>query len=574
MTQELIRRAMALVGRVPDPAAIARDMMDARAKGGGVKRSPRLLQDQYPTSYMPNVGRQVMAEGGVPQDDGTHPAWIPTRLVTSKKAVRDANTRDIVDYQTLRSTPDVFQHNVNLVRAYPNITKKMSRIKSHDKLAEHFIEHVADNLLSLHDAVPEQIRNRSRLWYDGARKITDDWSQKYGVPDHSVAGALAALSPQKDWYQNVSLAERVLDAMKGQGGNFYRGFPADKQMENKLRSIASLNKEKYDPLWQMIRGKTLSDMDAMQDVSPEARARAKAMWIRLHDETYNEKSHPIVTPEGGFGDLVMTAKGVPAKVGWGSLGEMAKAIQAVEAADNPEFLSELMGERHKVRNFYNNILNPNSPNGDVTIDTHAVAAGLYRPLSGNSLEVSHNFKNHPGEGLPAARGTAMTGVQGLYPLYAEAYRRAAKRRDILPREMQSITWEASRGLFPDTFKTAKNNALVDDIWNGYRKGQFDQAEARRQIDEAAGGVRPPSWFVEGNGGLDGTPQNPGNAGELSGDGILRQPAEAVKSRAGGGAASGPAEEPKRHPALSIPGIHIVTADAGEPIFDYEEGQHG
>ena len=67
MTQELIRRAMALVGRVPEPTAIARDMMEARAKGGGVKRSPRLLQDQYPTSYMPNVGRQVMAEGGVPQ---------------------------------------------------------------------------------------------------------------------------------------------------------------------------------------------------------------------------------------------------------------------------------------------------------------------------------------------------------------------------------------------------------------------------------------------------------------------------------------------------------------------------
>ena len=35
MTQELIRRAMALVGRVPDPTAIARDMMEARAKGGG-----------------------------------------------------------------------------------------------------------------------------------------------------------------------------------------------------------------------------------------------------------------------------------------------------------------------------------------------------------------------------------------------------------------------------------------------------------------------------------------------------------------------------------------------------------
>lgn len=516
-----------------DPVALARQIVQERARGGGTKR---LLIDQYPTKYLPNVGRQVMADGGAP-DDGTHPAWIPTRLITSKKAKRNENARDIVDYQTLRSTPDVFQHNVDLVRAYPNITQKMSRIKSHDKLAEHFIEHVADNLMALHDAVPDQIRSRSRLWYDGARKITDDWSQKYGVPDHSVAGALAALSPQKDWYQNVSLAERVLDAMKGQGGNFYRGFAADDSMEKTLRSIASLNKDKYDPLWQMIRGKTLSDLDAVQDVSPEARARAKAMWIRLHDETYNDKSHPIVTPEGGFGQPVMTDKGVPAKVGWGSLGEMAKAIQAIEAADNPAALSELMGERHKVRNFYNNILNPNSPNGDVTIDTHAVAAGLYRPLSGNSLEVSHNFKNYPGAGLPTARGTAITGVQGLYPLYAEAYRRAANRRGILPREMQSITWEAVRGLFPDTFKTEKNAAQVDAIWNGYRKGQFDQGTARRQIDEIAGGVRPPSWFVEGDGGPDGASQDPRNAGELSGAGVLRQSAEGVKPRARGGATS-------------------------------------
>lgn len=517
-----------------DPVTLARQIVQERARGGGAKR---LLIDQYPTKYLPNIGRQVMADGGAP-DDGTHPAWIPTRLVTSKKAKPGAEgQRDIVDYQTLRSTPDVFQHNVDLVRAYPNITQKMSRIKSHDKLAEHFIGHVADNLLALHDAVPEQIRSRSRLWYDGARKITDDWSQKYGVPDHSVAGALAALSPQKDWYQNVSLAERVLDAMKGQGGNFYKGFAADDAMENKFRSIASLNKEKYEPLFQLMRGKTLSDLDAVEGLTPDAKARMKAIWIRLHDETYNDKSHPIVTPEGGFGQPVMTDKGMPAKVGWGSLGEMAKAIRAIEAADDPASLSELMGERHKVRNFYNNILNPNSPNGDVTIDTHAVAAGLYRPLSGNSLEVSHNFKNHPGKGLPAASGTALTGIQGLYPIYAEAYRRAAEQRGILPREMQSITWEAVRGLFPDTFKTKKNNALVDDVWNGYRRGQYNQAEARSKIDELAGGVRPPSWFVAGDGGADAAPQDPRDAGELSGAGVLRQGAEGVKPRARGGATS-------------------------------------
>ena len=108
-----------------DPVALARQIVQERARGGGTKR---LLIDQYPTRYLPNVGRQVMADGGAP-DDGTHPAWIPTRLVTSKKAKPGTGgQRDIVDYQTLRSTPDVFQHNVDLVRAYPNITQKMSRI--------------------------------------------------------------------------------------------------------------------------------------------------------------------------------------------------------------------------------------------------------------------------------------------------------------------------------------------------------------------------------------------------------------------------------------------------------------
>ena len=31
---------------------------------------------------------------------------------------------------------------------------------------------------------------------------------------HQPAGVLAALSPQKDWYMNVSLGRRVMDIMK------------------------------------------------------------------------------------------------------------------------------------------------------------------------------------------------------------------------------------------------------------------------------------------------------------------------------------------------------------------------
>jgi len=100
-----------------------------------------------------------------------------------------------------------------------------------------------------------------------------------------------------------------------------------------------------------------------------------------------------------------------------------------------------------VRNFYNNILVPNSPNGHVTIDTHAVAAALLRPLSGSSREVLHNF------GGDGAASNSAQGSSGTYGLYVEAYRRAAQERGVLTRQMQSITWEAVCGLFTAGFKS-------------------------------------------------------------------------------------------------------------------------
>jgi hypothetical protein len=152
----------------------------------------------------------------------------------------------------------------------------------------------------------------------------------------------------------------------------------------------------------------------------------------------------------------------------------------------------MLGGQHKVRNFYMNIYDPHSKAGHTTIDTHAVAAGLLRPLSGNTREVSHNFgSNFPGEVGP--KNSAFTGKQGTYGLYHEGYQRAAKERDILPREMQSITWEAVRGLFPDTFKSAKNAKEIEDIWKQHKSGKINVDEARSKILEKAGGINEPEW---------------------------------------------------------------------------------
>jgi hypothetical protein len=443
-----------------------------------------------PTTSMFGAGeidRGLAAAGRLvaPKLEDGLPGRISTRLPTAKAATEDPMTGElIVGLEEMKADPALYQFNVDITKDYPNMQTVEG--ESVDDTAERFIEHVKDNLLYLHDKVPADTRVRSQKWYDGARAITDRWSEEYGVPDTSIAGALAALSPQKDWYQNVSLGQRVLDVAIKQ-----KDFVFANEMEQTFRALPSLNKPKYEPMLEAIKGKSYTEI---VDEDPAVQATLRALFVRLYDQTYNKPDYRIVGPEGDFLDIATNADGSPSKAAWGSLNEIGKAVASIDAMGDVNTISLLMGERHKVRNFYNNIYDPNSPFGDVTIDTHAVAAGLLRPLSGNSLEVDHNFKNMSVKGRGTTKGSTKSGVSGNYALYAEAYRRAAAERGILPRQMQSITWEAVRGLFTDKFKqSAKNVADVDAIWQRYKNGEIDLDETRRLVDERAGGINPPSW---------------------------------------------------------------------------------
>jgi hypothetical protein len=444
------------------------------------------------------------------------------------KATEDPLANNLtIDLQASKSDPNAFAYNMGLIKQYPNF---VSKARTPDKQAEDFINGVKDNLLYLYDQVPDATRQRSKLWYDGARNITERFSADYAVPDQAVSGVLAVLSPQKDWFMNVSLGQRVLDIMTTKQGTKW-----DKAMDEMAKVIWS--KPQYAPMVDAIRGKTLE-----QITDPGL----KAMWLRTYDQAYLPREHQIVTPEGDFVGVRMNADGkTPTKTGWGSLNEIGKAIVILDDPSKTN-ISNSLGDMHKVRNFYNNIYAPNDPSGAVTIDTHAVAAGLLRPLSGNSREVLHNFGSGvTGEGGP--KNSSITGVQGTYGIYAEAYRRAAQERGVLPREMQSITWEAVRGLFPDTFKSqAKNVDQIDNIWLKYRKGQLSLDEARNEVIRSAGGINPPEWEQAG---LRAQPtqeiQPASNAGELPGPGVSGGTAGAVGRGKRDGTAAGTATSVKR-----------------------------
>jgi hypothetical protein len=107
-------------------------------------------------------------------------------------------------------------------------------------------------------------------------------------------------------------------------------------------------------------------------------------------------------------------------------------------------ISSRLGNGNKVRNFYGNIIDPQNAEF-LTADTHAFAAGLMLPSSANDAQEFGIFDG---------------GMSVEYAIFKDAYTEIAKEFGILPRELQSITWEAVRGSINTDNRTP---SMVKDI---------------------------------------------------------------------------------------------------------------
>ena len=368
-----------------------------------------------------------------------------------------------------------------------------------------FIDHIKDNLLHLYNSVSPEYRARAKQWYVGANRLSQQAADKYGLALHQVAGVMASLSPQKDWYMNYDLGIRTIDA-------YTKIKPTDlftKEMATAFRRMI----KKQNPAPRKVLNSTLKIINGaqFQDLS----TYEKAVFIRFYDEINNpERGHRVITPEGELIDFQRTVKGEKSGTAWNGFGDIQKAVEIIENGAR-ENIDVQLGMMHKVRSFYNNILSPMSDQGDVTIDTHAVAAGHLRPFSGNHQEVAENFK--------AGGKSGITGAVGAYGLYADAYRAAAAEAGVLPREMQSITWEAVRGLFTPAYKgQKKNQETIANIWKRYDANDITIDQVRQEVFDAAGGINRAAW--EGQRPNSATAEQAGivaNAGNLSGSGVSR-----------------------------------------------------
>jgi len=374
---------------------------------------------------------------------------------------------DLTFVAVLAENPKLVAKNAESVTGYTGF--KTVKGEQPAKTISRLIGQLTDNLEWLVKQIPPDKINSTKKWYEGANKIAGEWGDKYNITKEQAAGVIATMSPQLDWFQNLHLAQHVIETY-----NNKQNEPWNKAMAQYVDSR----------VLSEIEGKTFAEVEGNE---------YKAIWLLAYNKAQGKSPVSVYTPEG---ERTTDTKG---ETSWfTSAATIAKALNILDGAS----ISPNLSKAHKVRNFYNNIIDPSDPDS-VTIDTHAVAAAYLSPMGSYAPEVLHNFGsadvtrgiNKPGTGK---------GVQGTYYVVADAYRKAAGRLGLLPRELQSVVWEYIREVFPKEFKKRNESKEIFNVWNEYTKG-------RKTIDEARSEVAK-LWRSDHK--LDGGPKNPSDKGKL------------------------------------------------------------
>ena len=438
---------------------------------------------------------------------------VSTRIPTAAGLGYDPHTRSdlsvshaamlpgsVSDPKQQRGLEGALRRNAEVIRKYyghidPGITD--------EDAARNFMAHAHDNIVYMWNKVKDRPWVPLAVdWYKGANQLAKNMSEEHGISHRQAAGVIATLSPQKDWDQNVELADRVL---RVRGNNNLRVTP---EMLGRMQQYVDARTPKTRGVLERSlhggedgeRG-TLPAIRAGMKLSDLKDPLQRAMFVRSHDEVHNpDTTYDIVSPSGER-RLATNADGRASKLAWSDLGAIANALTVADSGNHLPTISRALGGMHKVRSFYNNIVAPDYGH-DITADTHAANVSLLRPMSGFHAMVAEALGG-------AGAESNVSGVKGLYGLHADAYRRAAETisrmegRRYLPREIQSVTWEAIRNMFRDEHKKIDKATFepLHDVGKIARDAQFASRfgflppdMARDAVHDATGGVRDPAWW--------------------------------------------------------------------------------
>lgn len=363
-------------------------------------------------------------------------------------------------------------------------------------LVDSIVDQVADNVVEVYDRSPNP--ETTRQWYDAANKLSVDLAKKYNVHPDVVAAVIATLSPQNEWNNNVALAHHVLDVITAKDQSISQSDLREINRVIAQQHLGAMKAWRERVAKARATGKPDSIRKALQS---EPKFPGRVLSAKTQADLTNTQLAYLVRIRGGesniipemkltgdkgykFDGLLKNDNGSDSAMKWQSYGALAAAVSVVRDPSDRNISTQL-GGAHKVRSFYNNISEPNSSQPDVTMDSHAFGVALRMPLTSSHPLIATGSGNIYGTPSNAKAGTG-----GVHVLLAEGYRRATARVNrrkngpkpkLLPREMQSITWEQWRYDYPASSRGDRDK--------GRSPGSMSQVESIMRAADA----HPDEW---------------------------------------------------------------------------------
>jgi hypothetical protein len=359
----------------------------------------------------------------------------------------------------------------------------------------------------------------AQKWYDVANKFNTSIADKYGIKPEAVHATMAIFSARTAWPVNVAGGMHAVDLMAKNPTLTISDF---KRMRSER--VTTLNQKIKDDTKKLAKAKEIIADAANQ--TPEVLQKAKrderdatermkkstkelgdiekwsinkwvdsiggkvntplreqnpkvgGRFIKANSSIALNKG-PIraiefdIDPQGNYTPIVTNKSAVMAHDPEDKQAKIFEVLQAAFDGDEEkmlELIDKNLGDGAKVRSFYNNMSDPNEADfASITGDTHH--AGVSLAIPGNNSEPW--FKTAIFS--PSDVDNRTVGGPFGYMLLKEATERFAERYGILPREAQSILWEAQRLLWnideslkPEAVKRIKkfakgSNATPDSI---------------------------------------------------------------------------------------------------------------
>jgi hypothetical protein len=377
--------------------------------------------------------------------------------------VHDTSQLHIADMNALKASPEYAKKVAEALGQVPGMKHIYKDGKDVNLMLDEYAHFMADNLVWLHDQTPEEIRKLVRQTFEGANKLATRLAVRHGLPLENVAGAMAALTAKTDWNHSVTNLERIVDAMKA--GKHYA-------MDTAMEKWASREFSQDDFL--RIQGRSFSDLTNVQD---------KVNWIKAYDRIHHGKGYRLVGANGRFGKFDTAKNGTIKGRIWNQNRDFIKAIESLEAP-NIQKISQQLGNYPKIRNIYNNIVDPYTNYPFAATDIHFVSSSLGQPIASSDRTAKQAYGSVSPLNLHEASGWA-----GANSVYMQAAKIAAERLGIThPHEIQSIAWHMGRSLFDRPFKRSLKKDAIQNLWKMVDSGELTREKALQLSFELAGGI--------------------------------------------------------------------------------------